>query len=162
MKWKDSHDAIESNHESGEDQFEENYSPLKSGKLGLGMIISFIAKNPLIWIITIDVVLVIIIALIIPGGGDGNKQLEAFNDRISRLETQVTALDGINNLVAEFEKNQKNVKALLVRIDRLETTMAAKLNEMAEQIDRLQKKTASVSTRQSSTQSAKKRAMARK
>lgn len=154
MKWKDADDPSELNHDNREDQFEENYSPLKSSKLSFATIFSFLAKTPLLWIIPIAVVL-IVFALIFSKGGNEMKQLEEYNERIAQLEKKVMALEEINDLVTEFDKNQKNVKALLIRLDRLETTMASKLNEMAKQMNRMEQNTTSVSAGQSGKQGGK-------
>ena len=60
------------------------------------------------------------------------------DQRFQQLETRMSTLEGIGNLVTDINKNQQATQSLLVRLDRLETSFAKRISEMEKQVKKLQ------------------------
>ena len=137
MKWKESDEDQRPADEEREGYFEEEYSPLKSQKLDIGQRVSDLAGKPLVWVVAGVVVLAVVVFVFIAGGGDGGRQLAALEERLLRMERNILSLDDISQRLSALEKDASNAKALMVRLERLETSFAKKMNEMDEKISQM-------------------------
>jgi Tfp pilus assembly protein PilN len=148
MKWKDTNDNGSSENE--EESFEEAYSPLKSQKGVLGFNWSSLFGKPVVWYAAGAVILVILIIVVVSGGDSDTRQRDALEKRIVLLEKRLELLDQIGSRLEVLEEDKNGTKPLMVRLERLETSIAQKLTDMSNKINEIQKKIPARSTRQDS------------
>ena len=163
MKWKDSNDGVETVTEE-EKTFEEDYSPLRTRKLTFGSSLASVFSRPGSWMVIIPLVLLVIFLFSIRPGGSDKAMLSAMDQRLQQLESRMTILEGLNELVTDLDKNRQATKPLTVRLDRLETSFSKRIGAMEQQLKKLRTRLvkteakqakAPVVKRQTSKQSAK-------
>ena len=148
MKWKDSNNDVETVAEE-EETFEEDYSPLRTRKLNFGSRLASIFARPGSWMVIIPIALLMLLIFFMGSGGSEKALLSAMDPRFQQLESRMSALEGISNLVTDIDKKQKATQSLLVRLDRLEASFAKRISEMEKQIKKLQTKVVNTGTKQS-------------
>ena len=148
MKWKDSNDEVETAAEE-EETFEEDYSPLRTRKLNFGSRLASIFTRPGSWLVIIPIALFMLLIFFMRSGGGDKASLSAMDQHFQQLETRISTLEGIGNLVTDINKKQQATQSLLVRLDRLETSFAKRISEMEKQVKKLQTKVAKSGAKQS-------------
>jgi len=154
MKWKDSNDEVETAAEE-EETFEEDYSPLRTRKLNFGSRLASIFTQPGSWLVIIPIALLVLLIFFMRSGGSDNALISKMDQRYQQLESRISTLEGIRNLVTDIDKKQQATQSLLVRLDRLEASFAKRISEMEKQVKKLQTKVVKTWTKQSQTPVAK-------
>ena len=86
----------------------------------------------------------IIIALFLGSGGNvSTEDLKAVQAKVERLGRSVSSLEGLEDKLAQIEKQGKSLQQSIVRTDRSGITLAKRLDKLSKRIDALQKKVAS-------------------
>jgi len=148
MKWKDSNDSVEKVADE-EGTFEEDYSPLRTRKLTFGSSLASVFSRPGSWMVIIPLVLLVIFLFSIRPGGSDKALLSAMDQRLQQLESRMTALEEISELVTDLDKNRQATKPLTVRLDRLETSFSKRISAMEQQIKKLQTRLVNIRAKQS-------------
>ena len=134
MQWKDSDDNVESKEEESEAFFEEEYSPL-AVKGGAASNVSSKVGNPIIWIPAVVVILIsLYIFLPIGNGGQDKAPLKGLEARLDQLEKRMLKLESVGERVLNLEKNLKNNGTLEKRMDRLETSIAKRMDQVDKEL----------------------------
>ena len=141
MKWKDSDDNEQSADETQEGYFEEEYSPLKRRNFNFGFNGSALLKNPVIWVAAGACVLIILLIIFMSRSGDTVQQPGVLEDRLGQLEKRIDFMEEITGRLSALEKDL-DTKPLMVRLERLETSIAKKLNDMEEKINQMTRQNA--------------------
>jgi len=136
MKWKDSDDNEQSADETQEGYFEEEYSPLKRRNFNFGFNGSALLKNPVIWVAAGACVLIILLIIFMSRSGDTVQQPGVLEDRLGQLEKRIDFMEEITGRLSALEKDLDS-KPLMVRLERLETSIAKKLSDMEEKINQM-------------------------
>jgi LysM repeat protein len=150
MKWKDSNNDVETAAEE-EETFEEDYSPLRTRKLNFGSRLASIFARPGSWLVIIPIALLMLLIFFMRSGGSDRTLLSAMDQRFQQLESRMSTLEGIGNLVTDIDKKQKATQSLLVRLDRLEASFAKRISEMEKQVKKLQTKIGNTGNKQNQT-----------
>jgi len=138
MKWKDTEQTEQpENEESRDEYFEENYSPLKRPKFDFGLNVAAILGKPVFWYIVGGCVFVLLIIVLLSSGKGDSRQFSVFEERLARLEKRILVVEDITTRLSALEKDAGNSGMLETRMERLETTIAKKMNEMETKINRL-------------------------
>lgn len=148
MKWKDSNDDVETVADE-EETFEEDYSPLRTRKLNFGSRLASIFTRPGSWLVIIPIALFVLLIFFMRSGGGDKASLSAMDQRFQQLETRMSTLEEIGNLVTDINIKQQATQSLLVRLDRLETSFSKRISEMEMQVKTLQTKVAHSGAKQS-------------
>jgi LysM repeat protein len=146
MKWKDTEDS--GSHENEEEYAEEAYSPLKSRKFFLGFDWFSLFGKPVFWVVVGAFILAILVIVLVPWGDSGFRQGDAVEKRLALLENRLELLDQIGSRLEQLEKNTDDTKPLMVRLERLETSIAKKLTEMSDKITQIEKQAAAAVVKQ--------------
>jgi hypothetical protein len=149
MQWKDSEDNEESNGEEPEAFYEEEYSPL-GVKAGASSGISRVAGNPVIWIPAVVIFLVVLYVFLPIGNSSQDKtHMNAFDARLDQLEKRMLKLESVGERVLNLEKNLKNYGTLEKRLDRLEGSIAKRMDQVDKELLVLRKELETKPTAQS-------------
>ena len=132
MKWKDSDEGLETEVEAG-GAYEEDYSPLRAGKTDLGARLASILTRPGVWMIIAALALLVLISMFIRSDGDDSALHSGANQRLQLLESRVASLERISESVKELQENQQAVQPLMVRLDRLESSIAKRISDLEKQ-----------------------------
>lgn len=149
MKWKDAEDKERTAVDKGDDAFEEAYSPLKSQKFFLGINGASLLGKPVVWIAAGIVVLAVLIVVVFSGGGGDGQQLNGIEKRISLLENRLAVLDEVSRRLETLEKDKEGAQSAVKRLERLETSIAKNLNDMADRINRMESQTKTTTAKES-------------
>ena len=130
MQWKDSEDNRGSNEEEPEAFYEEEYSPL-GVKTGATSGISRVVGNPVIWIPAV-VILLILLYIFLPNrnSNQDDAQLKALDARLDQLEKRMLKLESVGERVLNLEKILKDYGTLEKRLDRLEGSIAKRMDQV--------------------------------
>ena len=138
MQWKDSEDSVESNEEEPEAFYEEEYSPLgvKAGAASAPPADS----EPVIWIPAVVIVL-ILLYIFLPIGNDnqGKAQLNGLEARLDQVEKRMLKLESVGERVLNLEKILKDNGTLEKRLDRLEGSVAKRMDQVDKELLQLRK-----------------------
>ena len=139
MQWKDSEDNVESNGEEPEAFYEEEYSPL-GVKAGVSSGLSRVIGNPVIWVPAV-VILLILLYIFLPTGNNnqGMAQLKGVEARLDQLEKRMLKLESVGERVLNLEKILKDYGTLEKRLDRLETAIANRMDQVDKELLLLRK-----------------------
>jgi LysM repeat protein len=121
---------------------------LKTQKYFLGFNWSSLLKKPVLWYAAGAVILVIVILAFVTGEGGDTRQNDALEKRIVLLENRLALLDQMGSRLEVLEKDKDGTKALMVRLERLETAIAKKLTGMSDEISQIKKQIAVIPVRQ--------------
>jgi len=139
MQWKDSEDSVESNEEEPEAFYEEEYSPL-GVKAGAASAASRRFGNPIIWIPAIVVVIILVYIFLPRGNNNPDKaQLSGFDARLDQLDKRMLKLESVGERVLNLEKNLKDNGTLDKRLDRLEASLAKRMDQVDKELLQLRK-----------------------
>lgn len=148
MKWKEPDDDLEKEIEP-DGSYEEEYSPLKTGHLDIGSRLASIVTRPGSWIVAVLFIVIVLLFVFIRTGNGDKAMLSSVEQRLQQLENRLNQLEGMTNKINDTEEFQKAQKALMVRLDRVETSMAKKLDEMGRQVKQLKSQTQKTSGKSS-------------
>ena len=139
MQWKDSQDSVESNEEEPEAFYEEEYSPL-GVNTGASSGVTRRISTPVVWIPAV-VILLVLLYIFLPIGNNGQDtaQLKGLEARLDQLEKRMLKLESVGERVLNLEKNAKDNGTLEKRQDRLETTIAKRLDQVDKELLQLRK-----------------------
>jgi len=145
MKWKDSFDNSQVNDEPGEDYLdEETYSPWKKRSAG-GSLAKWFGKSTAPYIVAGTGVLILVIALwsVFSGssGQSNGKQIRALDERIGQLEDRLGKLDGVFDSMSRVDVLDKKIEQLKGRFDRMEASLALRMDHISKRLDRLKSRT---------------------
>ena len=139
MQWKDSEDSVESNEEEPEAFYEEEYSPL-GVKAGAASAASRRFGNPIIWIPAIVVVIIVLYIFLPMGNNNQDKaQLSGFDARLDQLEKRMLKLESVGERVLNLEKSLKDSGSIEKRLDRLEGSLAKRMDQVDKELLQLRK-----------------------
>ena len=139
MQWKDSEDSVESNEEEPEAFYEEEYSPL-GVKAGAASAASRRFGNPIIWIPVIVVVIIVLYIFLPMGNNNQDKaQLSGFDARLDQLEKRMLKLESVGERVLNLEKSLKDSGSIEKRLDRLEGSLAKRMDQVDKELLQLRK-----------------------
>ncbi|MEN8243500.1 MAG: LysM domain-containing protein [Thermodesulfobacteriota bacterium] len=139
MQWKDSEDSVESNKEEPEAFYEEEYSPL-GVKAGAASAASRRFGNPIIWIPAIVVVIILLYIFLPTGNNTQDKaQLSGFDARLDQLEKRMLKLESVGERVLNLEKSLKDNGTIEKRLDRLEASLAKRMDQVDKELLQLRK-----------------------
>jgi LysM repeat protein len=134
MQWKDSADNVESNGEEPDAFYEEEYSPL-GVKAGASSGISRVVGNPVIWIPTVVILLMLLYILMPIGSSNPDKaQLKALDARLDQLEKRMLKLESVGERVLNLEKIHKDYGTVEKRMDRLEGSIAKRMDQVDKEL----------------------------
>ena len=139
MQWKDSEESVESNEEEPEAFYEEEYSPLgvKAGAASVG---SSRFGNPIIWIPAIVVVIILLYILLPTGSSNQDKaKLSGFDARLDQLEKRMLKLESVGERVLNLEKSLKDNGTIEKRLDRLEASLAKRMDQVDKELLQMRK-----------------------
>lgn len=139
MQWKDSEDTVESNDEETETFYEEEYSPL-GVSVGTASNTSRRLGSPIIWVPAVAIIL-ILLYIFLPAGQDnqGPAQLKGLEARLDQVEKRMLKLEGVGERVLNLEKSLKDNKTLEKQMDRLEGSIAKRLDQVDKELLQLRK-----------------------
>jgi len=132
MKWKDSDESLEAQVEAG-GEYEEEYSPLRARKIDLGARLASILTRPGVWLIIAALAILVLISMFVGSGGDDSALHSGANQRLQQLESRVASLEKISESMKELQENQQTVQPLMVRLDRLESSIAKRISDLDKQ-----------------------------
>ena len=139
MQWKDSEDSVESNDEETETFYEEEYSPL-GVSVGTASNTSRRLGNPIIWVPAVVIILILFNIFLPTGNGtQGTAQLKGLEARLDQVEKRMLKLEGVGERVLNLEKSLKDNGALEKQLDRLEASMAKRLDQVDRELLQLRK-----------------------
>lgn len=139
MQWKDSEDTVESNDEETETFYEEEYSPL-GVSVGTASNTTRRLGSPIIWVPAV-VIILILLYIFLPAGQDnqGPPQLKGLEARLDQVEKRMLKLEGVGERVLNLEKSLKDNKTLEKQMDRLEGSIAKRLDQVDKELLQLSK-----------------------
>lgn len=139
MQWKDSDDSVKSKTEEPEAFYEEEYSPL-GVKAGAGAHAFRKAGNPVIWI-PVAVIILILLYMFLPRGNDphGNTEIKGLEARLDQVEKRMLKLESVGERVLNLEKIIKDNGTLDTRLDRLEASLAKRMDQVDKELIQIRK-----------------------
>jgi len=139
MQWKDSEDSVESNDEETETFYEEEYSPL-GVSVGTASNTSRRLGNPIIWVPAVVIILILFYIFLPTGNGtQGTAQLKGLEARLDQVEKRMLKLEGVGERVLNLEKSLKDNGTLEKQLDRLEASIAKRLDQVDKELLQLRK-----------------------
>ena len=139
MQWKDSEDSVESNDEETETFYEEEYSPL-GVSVGAASNTSRRLGSPIVWIPAVVIILILLYIFLPTGNGtQGTAQLKGLEARLDQVEKRMLKLEGVGERVLNLEKSLKDNGALDKQLDRVEASMAKRLDQVDKELLQLRK-----------------------
>lgn len=139
MQWKDSEDTVESNDEETETFYEEEYSPL-GVSVGTASNTTRRLGSPIIWVPAV-VIILILLYIFLPTGQDnpGAAQLKGLEARLEQVEKRMLKLEGVGERVLNLEKSLKDNKTLEKKLERLQASIANRLDQVDKELLQLRK-----------------------
>lgn len=139
MQWKDSEDSVDHSEEEPEVFYEEEYSPL-GVKAGAASAASRRFGNPIIWIPGVVVVIILLYIFLPTGNNNPDKaQLSGFDARLDQLEKRMLKLESVGERVLNLEKSLKDNGTIEKRLDRLEASLAKRMDQVDRELLQLRK-----------------------
>ncbi len=139
MQWKDSEDSVESNDEETEIFNEEEYSPL-GVSVGAASNTSHRLGSPIIWVPAVVIILILLYIFLPTGNGtQGTAQLKGLEARLDQVEKRMLNLEGVGERVLNLEKTLKDSGTLEKQLDRLEASIAKRLDQVDKELLQLRK-----------------------
>ncbi len=143
MEWKDT-DKPQPEEEEGQDiYYEEEYA---AGGKRWSIFNQKLLKMPEIPILLIGagiILLIVLFVLFVPNTRDDEqlRRLEALEARLAKLEGRLPQLDALETGMKQVTTRQEDLLTANKRLDRLESSVAVRLDHIAKELVDLQKKT---------------------
>jgi LysM repeat protein len=139
MQWKDAEESVKPKEEEPEAFYEEEYSPL-GVKAGGTSAASRRFGNPIVWIPAIVVVIIVVYIFLPVGSNTQDKaQLSGFDARLDQLDKRMLKLESVGERVLNLEKSLKENETLEKRLDRLEASLARRMDQVDKELLQLRK-----------------------
>jgi hypothetical protein len=152
MEWKETDSARQVKEELDEDYYEdeEAYSPWKRGKLGrfnLGFLREI--EIPLLWVGAglFFLVLLFVILVSVFGNGEDGGRIASMESRLKQLEERLYQLEGIDEKLSEIVGLGNELEIFKGRFERLEASLALRLDHMDNKIEAVKNRAAAPSQR---------------
>ena len=154
MQWKDSEDSIESNDGEAEAYYEEEYSPLGGKQSGATSHVSRKIGWQVIWV-PVAVIILILIYVFLPGGKKSENQAHfiEIQKRLELVEKRMLKLEGVGERVLNLEKSVKDAGALSKRFERLEVSIAKRMDQVDKELIQVRKAVDTKRAKKETTQS---------
>jgi LysM repeat protein len=147
MKWKDGKDAQSQQGDADTDYLEdEAYAPWRKGS-GSGTFFDLFKPSYIVATVVIFVLIVIVAALIPKGRSDSSdKMVKEMDGRLKLMESRLAKLESTPSssvASAKVEDHAQQIDRLRSRLDKLETALAQRVDDLAKQIPRAETRPAS-------------------
>lgn len=142
MKWKDSGDKRPAEGEMVEDYYdEERYAPFQRRSLGDLFSRTFGSSAlPILIVLGAAVVLILLVLFFLPGGRQtAGGDWADLQNRLTQLEERLAHVEETLGDVARVEPQDRKIEQLKGRFDRLEASLALRMDHLVQQVEAMKK-----------------------
>lgn len=116
----------------GREEYYANHSSIFQNKSSLAYIMGGIGL----------IIIVILLVIVLAGPSDvaDREQLQALDERIQKLEKQLTTIGLLDQALVRIDDNEKELSLIMERVDRFEGTVTTQIDQIIQELGKLHQK----------------------